>query len=425
MAEARPARTPPAPTTPEIALATGFAGEYTPEQAADAARGRGEPQWLARARADAASAFAATPLPTPRLRPWKYTDLAGFAIEAHAPDPRFAPVVSGHAPAGGFAGTIAQALLDAGEGQAVERALGSVIVATEGKFIAANAAQWTGGAFVHAPRGGVFDAPVTVDVTGAQGAIFPRLLIVAEPRSEVTVIVRHRSAAAPLLVAGVVEVIAHEDAHVRVLLDGGWGAATQEFTAIRSRVGKQADVQIASLTIGGLLVKQTIEGLIEGEGGNSLIRGVALGDGHQHFDFVTLQDHVGAKTTSDVEIKAALAGASRSIYYGVTRVEPTAAGAAANQKNRNLLLSPHAKADSDPVLEILTSDVVRCGHGATVGPVDQEALFYMQSRGLDFRAALQLLVGGFFDSVLGDPAYAALSEELHERVERKLAVAEL
>jgi len=196
-------------------------------------------------------------------------------------------------------------------------------------------------------------------------------------------------------------------------------------TTIRSRVGKHADVQIASLAIGGLLVKQTIEGLVEGEGTNSLIRGIALGDAHQHFDFVTLQDHVGAKSTSDVEIKAALAGASRSIYYGVTRVEPTAAGAAANQRNRNLLLSEHAKADSDPVLEILTSDVVRCGHGATVGPVDQEALFYLQSRGLDFRSALKLLVGGFFESVLSDPAYVALSGELHERVERKLAVAEL
>ncbi len=88
-----------------------------------------------------------------------------------------------------------------------------------------------------------------------------------------------------------------------------------------------------------------------------------------------MQDHVCQRTTSDVQIKSALAGASRSVYYGVTRVEETAAGAHANQQNRNLLLSQNAKADSDPVLEILTADVIRCGHGATVGPVDQEALF--------------------------------------------------
>src|SRR5690606_24299183 len=122
----------------------------------------------------------------------------------------------------------------------------------------------------------------------------------------------------------------------------------------------------------------------------------ALGDGKQHFVFVTLQDHIGPKTTSDVEIKTALAGASRSIYYGVTRVEETASGAAAEQENRNLLLSQHSKADSDPVLEILTNEVIRCGHGATVGPVDHEALFYLSSRGLDRRQALTLLVAGFF-----------------------------
>ncbi len=134
-----------------------------------------------------------------------------------------------------------------------------------------------------------------------------------------------------------------------------------------------------------------------------------------------------------MEIKAALAGASRSVYYGITRVEETAAGAEANQQNRNLLLSEHAKADSDPVLEILTADVIRCGHAATVGPVDAEAMFYLQSRGLERRAALQLLVSGFFQSVAeavplsgaGDEPDDASYETLYEAVTRKLATAEL
>ena len=172
-------------------------------------------------------------------------------------------------------------------------------------------------------------------------------------------------------------------------------------------------------------MKQTLEGILEGEGSQARIRGVALGDGDQHFDFVTLQDHVGPKTQSDVQIKTALAGASRSIYYGVTRVEETGLGASAEQANRNLLLSAHAKADSDPVLEILTNDVIRCGHGATVGPVDQEAFFYLQSRGLDRRQALKLLVAGFFNSVVDDIGDEALREEVALEVERKLAVAEV
>ncbi|MCA9826692.1 MAG: SufD family Fe-S cluster assembly protein, partial [Dehalococcoidia bacterium] len=184
-------------------------------------------------------------------------------------------------------------------------------------------------------------------------------------------------------------------------------------------------VRIATLAIGGALVKQSLEGILEGEGSQARIRGVALGDGTQHFDFVTLQDHVGAKTQSDVQIKTALAGSSQSIYYGVTRVEETGLGAAAEQENRNLLLSRNAKADSDPVLEILTNDVIRCGHGATVGPVDQEAFFYLQSRGLDRRQAMKLLVAGFFNSVLSDVGDDALREEVAAEVEQKLAVASI
>jgi Fe-S cluster assembly protein SufD len=102
-----------------------------------------------------------------------------------------------------------------------------------------------------------------------------------------------------------------------------------------------------------------------------------------------------------------------------------AAGANANQANRNLLLSGSAKADSDPVLEILTADVVRCGHAATVGPVDQEALFYLESRGLDRRQALQLLVAGFFQSVVGNLPLPGFDEELERRVITKLETATL
>ncbi|MEX2374222.1 MAG: SufD family Fe-S cluster assembly protein, partial [Dehalococcoidia bacterium] len=131
------------------------------------------------------------------------------------------------------------------------------------------------------------------------------------------------------------------------------------------------------------------------------------------------------KTVSDVQIKTALAGASRSIYYGVTRVEETGLGSAAEQENRNLLLSNQAKADSDPVLEILTNDVIRCGHGATVGPVDQEALFYLQSRGLDRRQAFTLLVAGFFNSVLAGIGDEALTDEVTAKVEQKLVAARI
>ena len=390
-----------------------------------ASQERGEPTWLTSKRGDAARAFEASPMPTTTLRPWKYTDISGLSFDAFAPDAAFLPAITGQAPAGGFAGTIAEALADPTMAAIVERHLGSLVPPTEGKFTAANAAQWTGGVFVYAPRGKAFDAPVTVAIEGTAGAIAPRVLIVAEAASEVTVLVRSASGAAPLLVSQIAEVIAGDDSIVKLVFDLEWGDATQEFSTIRAKTGRGADVNMATLALGGSLIKQTLEGILEGEGSRARIRGVALGDAEQHFDFVTLQDHVGPKTQSDVEIKTALAGASRSIYYGVTRVEESGKGSAAEQENRNLLLSKHAKADSDPVLEILTNDVIRCGHGATVGPVDQEALFYLQSRGLDRRQALTLLVAGFFNSVLADVGDEALAEEVAAKVERKLATASM
>ena len=407
--------------TTDAGTTTDHYGEPAVLAAADA---RGEPGWLRDRRAEAARAFDATPLPTRALRPWRYTDVTRLDFAAFAPTSG-AMRINGNAPDGAYAGTIADAV---GTHETVLRdSLGSLTPATEGKFQAANGALWSGGVLVHAPARAVFDEPVVaeLDVADGEAAVFPRVLIVAGEQAEVTVVLRVRSGDASLLAAGVVEIEVAQAAHVRLLIDDRWGADTQDYTTVRARLGRDADLQVASLAIGGRVLKQTVEVTLEGEGANSAIRAVALGDEHQHFDFVTLQDHTGPRTTSDVEIKAALAGASRSIYYGITRVGEEAAGAEANQQNRNLLLSNSAKADSDPVLEILTADVIRCGHGATVGPVDEEALFYLQSRGLDRRTSLQLLVSGFFQTVLRDIRLEGVAEDLEETVFAKLALAEL
>jgi len=414
-------------TNPAVA-ATGTENPYAERQVARAALDRAEPSWLVDRRGEGARAFAATTMPTPALRPWRYTDVSTLVIEDHAPvEPTLR--VEAELPAGAYAGPIAEALDS--HADVIRAQLGSLIAGTEGRFIAANTARWNAGVLVYLPRGAVAEQPIVVELSvegvadGAPAALLPRLLVVVEAQAQATIVVRLRSDDAPLLVPAVVEIVAGDRSTVRLLLDGRWGAQTREFTALRSHVGQGATVEVATLAIGGRIVKQTLESLLLGEGAHSDLRGVALGDGEQHFDFVTLQDHVAPRTTSNVEIKAALAGASRSVYYGLTRVEESAAGAAAEQENRNLLLSGHAKADSDPVLEILTSEVIRCGHAATVGPVDREALFYLQSRGLDERTALQLLVAGFFQSVARRIPLVGLEDDLAAVVHAKLAAADL
>lgn len=377
----------------------------TEESVLAAARERGEPSWLLDRRAEAARAFAALPLPTPAMRPWKYTDITALDLGAYEPSTLVTSVE-------------ATADLDGATG------LGTLVTADDGKFAAANLALAVPTVLRFA-RNEVRETPLVVELSADSGVVFPRLLIEAGEGAEVTVIVRLRSGDSPLLVAGVAEIFAGANARVRVLIDQRWGAQTIDITTLRARLERDADVNIATLAFGGRIFKQTAEALIEGAGANSTIRGVALGDREQHFDFVTLQDHSGPRSTSDVQIKSALAGASKSIYYGVTRVGETAAGAEANQQNRNLLLSRKAKADSDPVLEILTFDVIQCAHGATVGPVDEEALFYLQSRGLDRRQSLQLLVGGFFQSVVDDIRIDGVADEIRDLVYTKLAGAEL
>ncbi len=148
--------------------------------------------------------------------------------------------------------------------------------------------------------------------------------------------------------------------------------------------------------------------------------GVFFGTGSQHFDVITTQKHIGPSTTSDLLYKAALKDRSVAAYYGLTWVGPEARGTAANQEDRNLLLSPKAKADADPVLEILTSDVIRCGHGASAGPVDPEQLFYLESRGLPRPQAERLLVQGFLNQVLEQIPLESVRGTVERAIDAKL-----
>jgi len=157
-----------------------------------------------------------------------------------------------------------------------------------------------------------------------------------------------------------------------------------------------------------------------GRGTTSELLAVTYGTGNTQADFYTLQDHVGPDTRSDLLYKSALQGSSRGIYYGLTRVGLGAKNADANQESRNLLLSKGARADSDPVLEILTSDIIRASHGATAGPVDQEQLFYLQARGIRLRDAEAMLVRAFLEAVLGRVPDEKLREELNAQLESKL-----
>ncbi|HEX9638569.1 MAG TPA: SufD family Fe-S cluster assembly protein, partial [Acidobacteriota bacterium] len=164
-------------------------------------------------------------------------------------------------------------------------------------------------------------------------------------------------------------------------------------------------------SFGGSVSKFDVGAVLEGEGAESRIFGVTFGEGRQHFDHHTVHDHRAGHSHSDLDVKVVLKDRARSAYTGLIRIERDAPESEAYQENRNLLLSAGTRAESIPELEILT-DAVRCTHGATVGPLDPEQIFYLRSRGLPYSEAVRMVVGGFLDATL-----QRVPEDLHARLE--------
>jgi Fe-S cluster assembly protein SufD len=172
--------------------------------------------------------------------------------------------------------------------------------------------------------------------------------------------------------------------------------------------------------MGGQLSKGRVETILRGPGTDARLIGLYFGDGKQHFDRYTLQDHQAPSARSDLLFKGVLTDEARSVYSGLIRVHPKAQKTDAYQQNRNLLLSRTARADSIPNLEIGANDV-RCTHGATVGKVDEEELFYIMCRGLTRAEATRLIVEGFVDPQIEELPIAGLRESLRREIGARVA----
>ncbi len=388
-----------------------------------------------RARGAAALDHAAMPSPA-RDRPWKYVDAASLDLSRLAPPslPREAPAGDPLAPGslllrdGGVAarGATPAGLTLAAFGEAGEDALaglGEALPPDGGdRPRALHYAFLTGGVVARTAADAEIAAPVRITREfAADGSLAaPHTLIVAGANSRLAVIEEYRSEEGELAVLPAVEILAGPGATVRYAAVHRWGSGTRAFAGQRAVAERAAAIVSLSLVTGGRLVKGSIASALEGRGSSSELYGLAVGGGDEQVDFDTLQDHVGEDTRSDLLFKSALGGRSRGVYYGVTRVGLGARRADAHQENRTLLLSRAARADSDPVLEILTNDVSRVSHGATAGPVDQEELFYIRSRGITPEEAVGLLVRGFLGEPLDRGAPEGMREELGALVEAKL-----
>ncbi len=385
------------------------------------------------ARAEILERYTALPLPTTKDEHWRFTDLAGFDPDAWGGNgtpavARTESILELDATALAHVGERGLEIVGAPDGIRFEplpedHELLYSLVGWDEKFAAHNAAMWTNGLLVHVPRGVVLEKPLYVRVANAVegGSLFWRLLVVAEPESRFALIEEYTSAAPDLSAYSnaAVEIVVQQGAKVEYVSVQNLSRGTWHFASHHARVDRDAELDWVAAGFGSAKGKVRIQNDLAGQGATSRVTGAYFADGTQHLDYDTFQEHIAPSTTSDFAFKGALRDTARTVWRGMIRVEEGAQQTNAYQENRNLLLSKTAHADSIPGLEIMANDV-RCTHGATLGQVDRDQLFYLMTRGLTRAEAERLIVRGFFQDVLDrvelEPVREALAAALEARI---------
>lgn len=304
----------------------------------------------------------------------------------------------------------------------VKKYLGKIVKIDEGKFAALAETLADGGLFVYIPKGVQLALPLH-SVTWLTGpAHFSRVLIVVDDGASATVV--HETASpenvtAQALHAATVEVLVGKSAHLTFVELQSLGKNVWNFTHERVRVGRESKVDWIFSAVGTHLTKNFSTIDLDGEGAVGKMSGFYFTDGDQHLDHDTQQNHNAPHTVSDLLFKGALKDKSRSVWQGMIYVAPGAQKVDGYQANRNLALSKGARADSIPGLEILADDV-RCTHGATVGQMEEEHLFYLMARGLNRTEAERLVVDGFFDPILQRIPFEGVRQRLKKAIEAKM-----
>jgi Fe-S cluster assembly protein SufD len=423
-------------------------------------RFKNEPEWMTRLRLDAYETYESTPMPTLRDEEWRRTDIRGLPLgqvqpfaapggRVGSPD-QLDPAVAGAIHTGdqtgglvvqqdsaGVYAALADSFAQKGviftdldtavreHGDLVQKYFASGTPASYSKFAALNQAFWSGGVFLYVPRRVEVTLPLqALSWLGTAGlGSFGRTLVVTEADADVALVERWLGPdqEQPTVAVNVQEVLVGNGARVRHVTLQEWGRHVWNFSINRALAGRDATTNSLVVAFGGRFHKANVECLLQGPGATGEMLGLLFGDERQFFDHHTLQDHQAPHTTSDLLYKGALTDRARSVFSGMIHARKAAQKTDAIQTNRNLLLSDGSRADSIPNLEIEANDL-RCTHAATVAPVDEEQLFYLQARGLDEANAKRLIVEGFFEPVLERIPLEGVVERLRQTISRKIGV---
>ncbi len=381
-----------------------------------------EPSWLFRQRKEAWELFEKIPLPTTKEEEWKYTDIKGFnfsdfecGVEEGA---RLSPLSQGLKEKGVIFCDMATALKE--HEALVAPLLQKAKKEAQSKFESLHQALWQGGVFLYVPKGVVISQPLhsVTHFSPSSSVIFPFTLVVVEAGANVSLIDEMTSSglsSEKQFSNAFRYLCVHEAGELQYVNIQGWSQAVLHFETQWAHVEKNANFRSIQVGLGGHLTKANIHTALEGEGAQANLLGAFFGNNKQHFDTFTMQDHLTPETQSDLLFKSALKDFAESNYQGIIRIPRQAQRSDAYQANKNLLLSPNAKARSIPKLEIIADDV-RCTHSATMGTLDENELFYLESRGLSPEEAQKTIVEGFFEQVVT----RIPSEEIRERIRQSV-----
>jgi Fe-S cluster assembly protein SufD len=416
----------------------------------------GYPEFLREYRLRAWEAFESLPIPTTTDEAWRRTDIRGLDagsfrladIESaqdlrDVPKQYLQPIAGDQhggqvilTPAGAVQIELASALAAQGvvftdlvtaEQQypkILEKIWGQVVRPNEGKFGALAAAMADTGVLVYVPCGVQVEQPLQSLLwgPGVGKAYFSHILVWVEEGASLTYVhesASHTEPTGQTLHAGIIEIHVGDRANLRFVELQSWGEHVWNFSHERARVNRDANLDWIFGAVGSHLTKNFSDLDLIGEGATGRMSGFYFTDGVQHLDHDTQQNHLAPHTTSDLLFKGALEERSRSVWQGMIYVAPGAQKTDGYQANRNLILSQHARADSIPGLEILADDV-RCTHGATVGKIDPEQIFYLRSRGIPFSEAERLIVEGFFDPIMQRIPFEGVRTRFQDAIREKM-----
>lgn len=428
--------------------ATEQLGSYLEQFGVVEKRNAEQPSWLRTLRQDAFARFCETGFPTTKDEDWRFTNLSSIsqtpfrlangAYEAISPvalqpflvpgsacrlvfvNGRFVPALSNLAelPAGVRAGSLAGQIAE--DSSVLEPYLGRYLDVEHDAFVALNTAFIGDGAFVYLPKRTVLEAPISLLFISASDVepsmMHPRNLIVAEEESQASIIEDYISLGSGVCFSNVVtELIAGDNATISHYLIEREDTLALNVSTLFTRQGRSSNVASHSVLLGGALVRNNVHPVLAGEGAECLINGLFIGKERQHLDNYMLVEHASPRCSSRQFYNGILDDDAHGVFHGRIIVHKDAQKTDAKQTNRNLLLSDNAQIDTKPQLEIYADDV-KCTHGATIGQVEEEALFYLRSRGVDEASARGLLLYAFASECLDRMKCAPVREYLQKQV---------